>query len=202
MVSLGLTVNMNRLILISWVLTCLMFVNTETQGAEEVVRPKRTLVGTHGQDNELVKHTDIHNHKVNTGGSDEDKEDTTFVTSLEESGGRRCVKKVMMVEETVFGEVETCNHSYDKKCLTSYITRYEAFQEEECGEQFKKSCFIKTEKKSVTEIVEVCKTPIVEDCNTEGEEYCRTVSESECWTKYQKHEVRHGLVLCFHYYDL
>ena len=192
MVSLGLTVNMNGLNLISCVLTCLMFVNTETKGAEEVVRPKRTLVGTLGQDNVLVKHTDTHDDKVNTVGLVEDKENKTFLTSLEESGGRRCVKKLMMVEETVFDEVETCNHSYDKKCLTSYITRYESFQEEECGEQFKKSCFIKTEKKSVTEIVEVCKTPIVKDCDTISEEVCRTVYESECWTKFHKHEVKHS----------
>ena len=154
---------------------------------EEVAREGRALVGILGQGNEIVTHTDVHRRKVYLAGHRED--------SLEETGGRRCVQKVMMVEETVFDEIETCDHSYDKKCLTSYITQYKPFQEEECVEQFKKSCFIKTEKKSVTEVVEVCKTPMVKDCDIEGEEVCHTVYESECWTKHSNHEVRQGVVM-------
>ena len=150
---------------------------------EEVAREGRALVGILGQGNEIVTHTDVHRRKVNQ------------VGHREETGGRRCVQKVMMVEETVFDEIVTCDHSYDKKCLTSYITQYEPFQVEECGEQFKKSCFIKTEKKSVTEVVEVCRTPMVKDCDTEGEEVCHTVYESECWTRHHHHEVRQGVVM-------
>jgi hypothetical protein len=37
-------------------------------------------------------------------------EDTSYV-----KGGRRCVDKVMMVEETVYDEVLTCDHSYDNR---------------------------------------------------------------------------------------
>ena len=96
---------------------------------------------------------------------------------------------MMLVEETVFDTVDVCDHSYAKQCHTSYITRYQPVQQEECGEQFKKNCFIKTEKKSVTEDVEVCRTPLVKDCETEGEDECRTVYESECWTKYHTHKV-------------
>ena len=33
---------------------------------------------------------------------------------VEEQGNRRCFKKVMMVEQVEYQEVETCNHSYDK----------------------------------------------------------------------------------------
>ena len=29
-------------------------------------------------------------------------------------GNRRCYKKVMMVEQLEYQDVETCNHSYDK----------------------------------------------------------------------------------------
>ena len=29
--------------------------------------------------------------------------------------GRKCIDKVMMVEETVYDEVITCDHSYDKR---------------------------------------------------------------------------------------
>ena len=31
-------------------------------------------------------------------------------------GNRRCYKKVMMVEQLEYQDVETCNHSYDKVC--------------------------------------------------------------------------------------
>ena len=33
---------------------------------------------------------------------------------FEDHGSRRCVRKVIMVEEMKFDEVNTCNHSYDK----------------------------------------------------------------------------------------
>ena len=42
--------------------------------------------------------------------------------------GRKCVKKVMMREETVYEEVMTCHHSYDERCHDSYITTYEPHQ--------------------------------------------------------------------------
>merc|ERR1712037_45463 len=44
--------------------------------------------------------------------------------------GRKCVKKIMMREETVYDEVMTCHHSYDERCHDSYITTYEPHQEE------------------------------------------------------------------------
>ena len=43
-----------------------------------------------------------------------------------------------MVEETVYDEVLTCDHSYDKRCHTTYITSFVSVQEEECEENFKK----------------------------------------------------------------
>jgi hypothetical protein len=42
--------------------------------------------------------------------------------------GKRCVDKVEMVEETEYDDVMTCDHSYDRRCHTSYTTTYEAQQ--------------------------------------------------------------------------
>ena len=52
----------------------------------------------------------------------------------------------MIVEQTEYDEVVTCDHSYDQRCHTSYITNYESQQEEECEENFRKTCFIEYEK--------------------------------------------------------
>ena len=42
--------------------------------------------------------------------------ENTIVEEEEEEGpgDRKCYKKVMMVEQVEYQEVETCNHSYDK----------------------------------------------------------------------------------------
>ena len=44
----------------------------------------------------------------------------------------------MMVEETEYDEVVTCDHSYDQRCHTSYVTSYVSQQQEECDENFRK----------------------------------------------------------------
>merc|ERR1712215_521505 len=46
--------------------------------------------------------------------------------------GKRCIDKVEMVEETEYDDVVQCDHSYDKRCHTTYVTNYESQQEEEC----------------------------------------------------------------------
>merc|ERR1712002_822465 len=60
--------------------------------------------------------------------------------------GKRCIDKVEMIEETEYDEVVQCDHSYDRRCHTSYVTNYESQQEEECEENFRKNCFINYEK--------------------------------------------------------
>ena len=40
--------------------------------------------------------------------------DVNNEVEVEEHGNRRCYKKVMMVEQLEYQDVETCNHSYDK----------------------------------------------------------------------------------------
>merc|ERR1711874_943575 len=112
------------------------------------------------------------------------------------SDGKRCIDKVEMVEETEYDDVVQCDHSYDKRCHTTYVTNYESQQEEECEENFRKSCFIEYEKIAFNETVEICRTPLVKDCDVQGPEICRTEYESECWTKQEVHDVTDDVVSC------
>jgi hypothetical protein len=110
--------------------------------------------------------------------------------------GKRCIDKVEMVEETEYDEVVQCDHSYDRRCHTTYVTNYESQQEEECEENFRKNCFIDYEKIAFNETVEICRTPLVKDCDIQGPEICRTEYESECWTKQEEHDVEDDVVTC------
>jgi len=118
------------------------------------------------------------------------------VTKGIKEDGRKCLDKVMMVEETVYDEVITCDHSYDKRCHTSYITNYESQQEEECEENFKKVCMINYEDLAYNSTVEICRTPLVKDCDIPGEEVCQTIYESECATVQIVHEVEDDVTNC------
>ena len=39
--------------------------------------------------------------------------------------GKRCVDKVEMTEETEYDDVVQCDHSYDRRCHTTYVTQYQ-----------------------------------------------------------------------------
>ena len=41
------------------------------------------------------------------------------------------------MEETQYDEVVTCDHSYNRRCHTSYVTSYISTQQEECDENFR-----------------------------------------------------------------
>ena len=110
--------------------------------------------------------------------------------------GKRCIDKVEMIEETEYDDVVQCDHSYDRRCHTTYVTNYESQQEEECEENFRKNCFIEYEKIAFNETVEICRTPLVKDCNIQGPEICTTQYESECWTKQEVHDVEDDVVDC------
>merc|ERR1712170_269390 len=110
--------------------------------------------------------------------------------------GKRCIDKVEMIEEIEYDDVVQCDHSYDKRCHTTYVTNYDSQQEEECEENFRKSCFIEYEQIAFNETVQICRTPLVKDCNIEGPEICRTEYESECWTKQEVHDVEDDVVEC------
>jgi len=110
--------------------------------------------------------------------------------------GKKCIDKVEMIEETEYDDVIQCDHSYDKRCHTTYVTNYESQQEEECEENFRKNCFIEYEKIALQETVNVCRKPLVKDCEVQGPEICRTEYESECWTKQEEHDVEDDVVEC------
>merc|ERR1712224_982850 len=98
------------------------------------------------------------------------------------AAGERCIDKVVMVEETEYDDVVTCKHSYSEKCHTTYTTDFEPQQEEDCEENFVKSCFIEYRKVASEETVTFCHTPIL--LEGDGEEVCQTVYESACTTRY------------------
>merc|ERR1711992_281127 len=78
-----------------------------------------------------------------------------------------------MIEETEYDEVVQCDHSYDRRCHTTYVTQYESQQEEECEENFRKNCFIEYEQIAFNETAEICRTPLVKDCDIQGPEMWR-----------------------------
>merc|ERR1711988_563534 len=112
------------------------------------------------------------------------------------SDGKRCIDKVEMIEEIEYDDVVQCDHSYDKRCHTTYVTNYDSQQEEECEENYRKNCFIEYEQIAFNETVQICRTPLVKDCKIEGPEICRTEYESECWTKQEVHDVEDDVVEC------
>merc|ERR1712025_790687 len=78
-------------------------------------------------------------------GQGEDRESVSFADVAAAgpgADGKKCIDKVEMVEETEYDDVVQCDHSYDKRCHTTYVTNFESQQEEECEENFRKSCFI------------------------------------------------------------
>jgi len=110
------------------------------------------------------------------------------------AAGERCIDKVVMVEETEYDDVVECKHSYSQKCHTTYTTDFEPQQEEECEENFIKSCFIEYKKTASEEKVDFCNTPLI--CEGEGPIECKTVYESQCQTRYHEHNVEDDVVEC------
>ncbi|XP_040576415.1 uncharacterized protein [Lepeophtheirus salmonis] len=110
------------------------------------------------------------------------------------AAGERCIDKVVVVEETEYDDHIECHHSYSERCHTTYTTDFEPQQEEECEENFKKSCFIEYKKVAVEETIQFCHTPFI--CEGEGPEECKTVYESECETRYHEHDVEDDVVNC------
>ena len=38
--------------------------------------------------------------------------------------GKKCIDKVEMIKETEYDDVVQCDHSYDKRCHSTYVTNY------------------------------------------------------------------------------
>merc|ERR1712088_793469 len=91
------------------------------------------------------------------------------------SDGKRCIDKVEMIEETEYDEVVQCDHSYDRRCHTTYVTQYESQQEEECEEicrtEYESECWTKQEVHDVEDDVVECTTEVEEKCEDETSGY-------------------------------
>jgi len=180
------------------------------RGQAGVQRDGKSLTNTFpfnaNNDHAHGHHEDHHAHPVESqslasraqrqGADDVDVSFGSVAGASPGSDGKRCIDKVEMVEETEYDDVVQCDHSYDKRCHTTYVTNYESQQEEECEENFRKSCFIEYEKIAFNETVQICRTPLVKDCDVQGPEICRTEYESECWTKQEVHDVEDDVVSC------
>merc|ERR1712198_453978 len=121
--------------------------------------------------------------RVDRQGSDATDVSFAAVAAASPGGdGKRCIDKVEMVEETEYDEVVQCDHSYDRRCHTTYVTNYESQQEEDCEENFRKNCFINYEKIAFNETVQVCRTPLVKKCDDETSGYT-TFTKCSKWPR-------------------
>ena len=98
--------------------------------------------------NRILFANQIYPFNCNEAGNDIDLDLGTIAAA-----GERCIDKVVMVEETEYDEHIECHHSYSERCHTTYTTDFEPQQEEECEENFKKSCFIEYKKVAIEEDV-------------------------------------------------
>merc|ERR1712082_269626 len=169
---------------------------------QQVQRDQRSLVGTfpfntqsddqhhaHHEEHAASPRKSLDNRGARQGSDSESVSFSDVAAAGPGPDGKKCIDKVEMVEETEYDDVVQCDHSYDKRCHTTYVTNYESQQEEECEENFRKSCFIEYEQIAFNETANVCRTPLVKDCDVQGPEICRTEYESECWTKQEVHDV-------------
>jgi hypothetical protein len=108
----------------------------------------------------------------------------------------RCIEKIEQVEEIEYDTVDHCEHSYEKKCHTSYTTEYTTNQEEDCEETFKKECDITYSPSAQNVTVQVCSNPLIKDCNLSGPLECRTEYVAECWSKDEEHTVLDDVAEC------
>jgi len=165
-------------------------------------RDGKSLVGTFpfnanaGEDDHHHGHHEEHHDEAVSARDQRQGGDADTSFGAVAAAGKKCIDKVEMVEETEYDDVVQCDHSYDKRCHTTYVTNYVSQQEEECEENFRKNCFIEYEKIAFDESVSVCRTPLVKDCDIQGPEICRTEYESECWTKQEVHDVQDDVVEC------
>jgi len=212
--TLILTNNMTKLLLILVLTPCCFGARRLRGNARQAVqetRDERSLLGTfpfsqkggdhgeHGDHGDHGAHAPgqaIESGSFRQGNDDVDVSFNAVAGAGPGPDGKKCIDKVEMVEETEYDDVVTCDHSYDKRCHTTYVTNFESQQEEECEENYRKSCFIEYSQIAFNETVQVCRTPLVKNCDIQGDEICRTEYESECWTKQEVHDVEDDIVEC------
>merc|ERR1712168_253010 len=156
---LSLLLRMNKAVLALLLGVCGVQPARQLRG-NAVSRDPRSLVNTFpfnaNNDHHHDHHPDHgdHSDRVQRQGSEESAPDFSEVAGTAPGeDGKRCIDKVLMVEEIEYDDVVQCDHSYDKRCHTTYVTNYESQQEEECEENFRKNCFIDYEKVAFNETV-------------------------------------------------
>jgi len=107
-----------------------------------------------------------------------------FSQATRTADGRLCVIKDETVETLSKDPILECTHKNVEKCHYTYITLFNPAQQEECEENFEKSCQITFRQEASRETVRKCYRPQQKVCNGQGPEQCRTVYESSCTTKY------------------
>ena len=98
--------------------------------------------------------------------------------------GLCCVEKEETVTSIQKDPILECTHKNVEKCHYTYVTQFEAAQEEVCEENFEKSCQITFKQQATNETVKKCYKPLQKVCNGQGPEECRTLYESSCTTRY------------------
>jgi len=107
-----------------------------------------------------------------------------FSQATRTADGRLCVIKEDSIETLSKDPILECTHKNVEKCHYTYITLFKPAQQEECEENFEKSCQITFRQEASSETVRKCYRPQEKVCNGQGAEQCRTVYESSCTTKY------------------
>ncbi|QQP39088.1 Uncharacterized protein FKW44_019857 [Caligus rogercresseyi] len=126
------------------------------------------------------------------------KEPDVLVISRGEPDGKRCIKKVVHVKETVYDRGVECHHKLKKKCHLTYVTDYHSAPEEKCETNFKKKCHITFTQEPHTEKVKKCHTPFEKKCGPghKGKEICKTIYENICETKYEEYDLDEDKPVC------
>merc|ERR1711942_469317 len=196
--------NMNTKLLVVFLVSGHCVLGARQLRGNAAQRDGKSLVGTfpfnadhaHAHDHHEPARQAINARPARQGGDDTGVSFADVAAAGPGNDGKKRIDKVEMVEETEYDDVVQCDHSYDRRCHTTYVTNYESQQEEECEENFRKNCFIEYEQIAFNETASVCRTPLVKDCDVQGPEICRTEYESECWTKQEVHDVEDDVVDC------
>ena len=107
-----------------------------------------------------------------------------FSQATRQPDGRLCVIKEESVETLSKEPILECTHKNVEKCHYTYVTVFNPQQEEQCEENFEKSCQITFRPEASSETVRKCYTPKRKICNGQGPQQCRNEYESSCSTRY------------------
>ena len=106
-----------------------------------------------------------------------------FSQAVRQADGRLCVIKEESVETLSKDPILECTHKNVEKCHYTYVTVFNPQQEEQCEENFEKSCQITFRAEATRETVRKCYRPQRKVCNGQGPQQCRTEYESSCTTR-------------------